>query len=87
MIEPQFTIYGAKADGSKDELFRWCRSARTGVARAEREAEDFGIADRYTHYVAVPIDPNDLEGLAQCVQLDAERIGVNPADYLMAVQA
>lgn len=43
MVPVTFILFGRKADGSVIELFRWCRDEASGLARAEREAREFGV--------------------------------------------
>lgn len=47
-MEVRFVIFGLRADGSALELFRWTRDAASGIARAQREAVEFGMVfDRF----------------------------------------
>jgi hypothetical protein len=52
MFAVTFVIFGRKTDGSEIELFRWCRDEQSGIARAQREAREFGL--ELTKIWAVP---------------------------------
>lgn len=41
-IAPTFTIFVRTATGEVIEAFTWTRSEASGIARAQREAVDFG---------------------------------------------
>jgi len=43
MFAVRFAIIGIRADGTELELFRWTRDAASGIARAKREAVEFGM--------------------------------------------
>lgn len=42
-MKVKFVIFARKVDGSEIECFRWCRDAKSGIARAFIEAEQFGV--------------------------------------------
>lgn len=43
MFAVRFVLVGIRKDGSELELFRWTRDAESGIARATREAREFGM--------------------------------------------
>jgi hypothetical protein len=42
-MAPTFKILIEKRDGETIKAFTWCRDASSGIARAEKEAKEFGI--------------------------------------------
>lgn len=58
MLEVRFVIFGRlrrNADGETEvrELFRWCRDADSGIARAKADAADF--CEPYEAFWARPV--------------------------------
>lgn len=44
MLAPQFVIFIETAAGEIVRAFTWCRDEASGIARARREAGDFGYS-------------------------------------------
>ena len=42
-MEPRFIIFVETAAGEVIKAFTWCRDEMSGIARARRDAEDFGV--------------------------------------------
>lgn len=53
MMTPRYDIYALTTDGRHVRLFRWCRSAQTGIDRARHEMRMF----RIIHVVDVWAEP------------------------------
>ena len=42
-MEPRFIIFVETAAGEVIKAFTWCRDEISGIARARRDAKDFGV--------------------------------------------
>lgn len=52
----RFTIIAYDLRSNDDlHLFVWTRGAEQGIARAKREAVDFGMSEHLVNYRAVPL--------------------------------
>lgn len=56
MMNVQYVIYVRLETGEEFVAFNWCRSAEVGVARAKKEAVDFGY-DNVADVWAMPVAP------------------------------
>lgn len=43
MLAPRFVIFVETITGDIIRAFTWCRDEASGLARARRDAEDFGV--------------------------------------------
>lgn len=43
MLDPTYIIYYVDGAGNSMKAFTWCRDLASGLARARREAKEFGV--------------------------------------------